>query len=120
MSDYRNLDVWQKAYSLALDIYRVSGELPASERYGLQSQMRRSAASIATNIAEGSGRSTDRGFARFLSTATGSACELEYQLLLGEDLGYLDRDIARPAREAVSEVRRMLRSLRGYLKLSDD
>lgn len=120
MSDYRNLDVWQKAHSLALDIYRVSRELPGSERYGLQSQMRRSAASIATNIAEGSGRSTDRDFARFLSTATGSACELEYQLLLGEDLGYLDRDIARPAREAVSEVRRMLRSLRGYLKLSDD
>ncbi len=118
ISDYRNLEVWKKAHSLALDIYRVSGELPTSERYGLQSQMRRSAASIPENIAEGSGRSTDRDFARFLSTAIGSACELEYQLLLGLDLGYLDEDIARPAREDVSEVRRMLRALRGYLKRS--
>ena len=120
ISDYRNLDVWKKAHSLALDMYRVSRELPTSERYGLQSQIRRSAASIAANIAEGSGRSTDRDFARSLSTAIGSACELEYQLLLGQDLGYLDEDVARPARNDVSEVRRMLKALRGYLKLTDD
>jgi len=120
ISDYRNLDVWKKAHSLALDMYRVSRELPTSERYGLQSQIRRSAASIAANIAEGSGRSTDRDFARFLSTAIGSACELEYQLLLGQDLGYLGEDVARPARNDVSEVRRMLKALRGYLKLTDD
>ena len=120
ISDYRNLDVWKKAHSLALDMYRVSRELPTSERYGLQSQIRRSAASIAANIAEGSGRSTDRDFARFLSTAIGPACELEYQLLLGQDLGYLDEDVARPARNDVSEVRRMLKALRGYLKLTDD
>ena len=120
ISDYRNLDVWKKAHSLALDMYRVSRELPTSERYGLQSQIRRSAASIAANIAEGSGRSTDRDFARFLSTAIGSACELEYQLLLGQDLGYPDEDVARPARNDVSEVRRMLKALRGYLKLTDD
>jgi four helix bundle protein len=115
VSDYRKLQVWTKAHQLTIDIYRISVDLPKSELYGLQAQMRRASASIATNLAEGSGRSTDRDFARFVTHAIGSACELEYQLTLSQDLGYLDEAEVRPAQAQISEVRRMMRSLRQHL-----
>jgi four helix bundle protein len=115
MSDYRKLQVWSKAHQLTIDIYRISIDLPKSELYGLQAQMRRASASIAANLAEGSGRSTDRDFARFVSHAIGSACELEYQLTLSQDLGYLEEPEVRLVQDQVSEVRRMMRSLRHHL-----
>ena len=89
VSDYTKLKVWEKAHLLALDVYSLSLQLPDDERYGFQSQMRRAAVSIPTNLAKGSGRSTDRDYARFVSNAIGSASELEYQLILTKDLGYL-------------------------------
>ena len=94
MSNYRELAVWRKSHSVALDVYRVSLELPKTERYGLQAQMRRAAVSIGSNLAEGSGRASDRDFARFVSIAIGSASELEYQLELAEDLDFLERELA--------------------------
>ena len=115
MSDYTKLKVCEKAHLLALDVYRLSLQLPDDERYGLQSQIRRSAVSIPTNPAEGSGRSTNRDFARFVSNAIGSASELDYQLLLARDLGFIDRGVAELAKTKVAEVRRMLSALRRNL-----
>ena len=87
MQDFRNLSVWRLAHELTLAAYRETSRFPSSEQFGLTSQMRRSAASIATNIAEGCGRGSDADFGRFLQIALGSASELEYQLLLAADLG---------------------------------
>jgi four helix bundle protein len=77
MSDYRNLDVWKLAHAVALETYRLTARLPTYERFGLVSQARRSAVSIALNIAEGAGRDSDRDLRRFLGIATGSANETE-------------------------------------------
>ena len=115
VSDYTKLKVWEKAHFLALDVYRLTLQLPDDERYGLQSQMRRSAVSIPANLAEGSGRSTDRDYARFVSNAIGSASELEYHLCLTKDLGYLEKHSTDATRQLLVEVRRMLRSLRRHL-----
>ncbi|MCZ6445408.1 MAG: four helix bundle protein [Planctomycetota bacterium] len=77
MQDFRNLEVWQRAYALALDVYRASRHFPREEIYSLTSQVRRCSISIPSNIAEGCGRQTDADFKRFLHIAMGSAAELE-------------------------------------------
>ncbi len=107
MKDFRDLQVWAKAHALAIDIYRSSSSFPKDETYGLRSQLRRAAVSIGANIAEGCGRGTDRDFSRFLQMAMGSACEVEYLLLLSSDLGFLGAS-HEPLSERVQEVKRML------------
>ncbi|MCZ6612403.1 MAG: four helix bundle protein [Planctomycetota bacterium] len=77
MQDFRNLEVWQRAYALALDVYRASRHFPREEIYSLTSQVRRCSISIPSNIAAGCGRQTDADFKRFLHIAMGSAAELE-------------------------------------------
>ena len=118
MSDYRNLDVWRKAHALTLAIYRFTAAFPGSEKYGMVSQMRRASSSIPMNLAEGSGRSSDRDYARFVSIAIGSASELEYQLLLAEDLGYGEGSSCEEAQVLVAEVRKMLVAFRRTLAAS--
>lgn len=86
MRDFRQLRVWSEAHRLVLAIYEVTAEFPKHELYGITSQMRRCGASIAANIAEGCGRAGSGDLHRFLSTAMGSAVELEYFLLLSRDL----------------------------------
>ena len=111
MRNYRDLQTWKKAHSLTLDLYRLSCQLPKDEIYGLSSQLRRAAASIGANLAEGCGRRTNSEFARFVRIALGSASELDYHLLLAKDLGMLkDADYERSSR-ALTEVRKMLTSL---------
>jgi four helix bundle protein len=107
MADYKNLDVWRKAHSLTLTIYQFTTTFPGPERYGLISQMRRASSSIPMNLAESSGRASDRDYARFVSNAIGSVNELEYQLLLAEDLGYGRGPGGDEARTLTTEVRRM-------------
>ena len=89
MRDFRDLQVWQKAHRLVLEVYAATRSFPTDERYGLTAQVRRSAASVPTNIAEGCGRDGERDLARFISIAAGSASETEYHLLLARDLEYL-------------------------------
>lgn len=86
MKDFRQLKVWGKAHALTLGVYRATAAFPREELFGITSQMRRSGASIAANLAEGCGRTGDGDFHRFLNTAAGSAVELEYFLLLARDL----------------------------------
>jgi four helix bundle protein len=108
MKKFRDLQIWQRSHKLTLEIYRITKEFPKSELYGLVSQMRRSASSIPTNIAEGCGRSTDKDFARFLDNAMGSASELEYQLILCGDLEYITQDTCEKTNSELTEIKRML------------
>jgi len=85
---YQELIVWQKSMQLVSSIYQLTSVFPEHERFGLSSQLRRAGVSIPSNIAEGSGRGSDRDFCRFLFTARGSLTELETQLLIATSLGY--------------------------------
>ena len=108
MRDFRKLAVWQKSHQLTLDVYQWTKTFPRDELYGMTSQVRRSASSIGFNIAEGCGREGDAELARFLTISVGSASELEYQLLLSHDLGYLADDVYNDLAVRVEELKRML------------
>src|SRR2546430_8421559 len=108
MQRFRCLRVWNEAHGLTLAAYRVTRGFPQTERYGLSAQIRRSAASVCANIAEGCGRRGGNDFARFLQIALGSASELEYHLLLAADLGFVDGPAHTRLEQAVIEVKRML------------
>jgi four helix bundle protein len=108
MRDFKTLEVWKKSHLLTLEIYRASAQFPASEMYGLTSQIRRAAASIPANIAEGCGRETDAELRRFLHIAGGSTNELEYHILLALDLDYISAEIHSAINASITEIRRML------------
>ncbi len=108
MQDFKDLKVWQKAHLLVLEVYKASANYPKEEIYGLTSQIRRSAISIPSNIAEGRGRSVDGDLRRFMQIALGSAAELEYQIILSKDLNYLTPASTADLLNRLSEVRRML------------
>jgi len=118
LQDFRNLDVWRKSHSFALNVYRATDGFPKSELYGLTSQLRRAATSVPTNIAEGCGRASDADFGRFLAIALGSASEAEYLLLLATDLGLLGERESGDLLAAAVEVKRMLAALARKLKAS--
>ena len=111
MKDFRQLKVWEKSHQLALAIYKVTKKFPKEEVYGLTSQIRRASISIPTNIAEGCGLNTDKGFARFLQIAMGSASETEYQLILAHDLEFLSQATYEDLHNDVTEIKRMVASL---------
>jgi four helix bundle protein len=111
LRNFRTLHVWRKAHALTLDVYRKTSTFPWDERYGLVRQLRRSASSVPTNLAEGCGRRSQREFVHFLSIAMGSASELEYQILLANDLGYLAAPDHDRLAASCMEVKRMLTGL---------
>ncbi|MEJ2270634.1 MAG: four helix bundle protein [Desulfobulbaceae bacterium] len=111
LKNFKELKVWEKAYQLCLDLYKATAEFPNEEKYGLSSQMRRSAISIPSNIAEGYGRKTIPDYVRCLYIAYGSTCELETQTLLSGDLSYLNKADQRSLLEKIKEVERMLMAL---------
>ena len=111
MQDFRKLKVWNRAHSFALDVYGTTKAFPSVERFGLTTQLRKAAVSIASNLAEGCGRDSTGSFASFVQIASGSACEADYQLLLARDLGYLNREEHTRLSQKIAEVERMLTSL---------
>ena len=111
MKDFRDLQVWHKSHALALASYRATQHFPTHELYGITSQVRRCAASIAANIAEGCGKRGNGEFQRFLGVAAGSASELEYHFLLAKDLGLLAVDQYTFLNSSVQEVKKMLTAL---------
>ena len=108
--NYRDLDIWQRAVNISVQVYQLTGEFPKSERYGLTSQMRRSAVSIASNIAEGHSRTT-RDFARFLMIARGSVSELETQVEIARRIGLLTGEAASKLFEELRIIGKQLNSL---------
>lgn len=118
MQDYRKLKVWKKSHELTLALYQATQSFPQNEVYGLTSQMRRCSSSIPSNIVEGCGRGSNPDFLRFLYVALGSANELEYQLLLAHDLGYIADPLHIELSAGALEVKRMLSALIVTLKAS--
>lgn len=92
MRDFKKFEVWQLSHQLTLKIYETSKSFPKEEIFGLTSQIRRSFASIAYNISEGSGRNSDKEFANFINIALGSSNEAENQLILAKDLGFINEE----------------------------
>ena len=117
MQDFRNLEVWSKAHEFTLQVYRVTESFPRTEMFGLTGQLRRAAASIAANIAEGCGR-TQLEFARFIQIAIGSASESEYYLLLARDLGFVNLNDYERLTTRVVDTKRMLSSLLKKIQLA--
>ena len=111
LKNYKELKVWQKAYRLCLEIYRVTRNFPREEIYGLTSQIRRAAVSVPSNIAEGYGRQTTREYIQSLYIAYGSNCELETQILLSGDLGYVEAQNFERLQREVEDIERMLKAL---------
>jgi len=112
VQSHRDLIVWQKAMDLVVEVYRVSGMFPTSERWRLVDQISRAVVSVPGNIAEGQGRGTAKDFAQFLAIARGSLNETETYLLLAVRLGYLTTEKIAPALSLLTEVSKMLGSLR--------
>jgi four helix bundle protein len=119
MRTFRDILVWEKSHQFALQVYRFTQSFPKSELYGITQQIRRSSASVPTNIAEGCGRHGDRDFVRFLDIALGSANEADYQLLLSQDLGYLKEKDYRDSHGKITEIQKMLVSFIKKIRAAD-
>ena len=111
MRNFRKFHVWDKSHEQVLSIYKCTSLFPREKVFGITSQIRRSAVSIPSNIAEGCGRKSDKDFARFLYIAFGSANELEYQILLSIDLNFITEEQGKPLMFQVEEIKKMLNSL---------
>ena len=111
MADYRKLQVWKKAYALALNADRVATEIRDAAHKPLRSQLNRAALSVPTNIVEGRAKKTDRDFARFLGYAVGSASELEHHVMIARDVGAISISDAQSLLTQIAEVRKMLHGL---------
>jgi four helix bundle protein len=108
---YRDLEVWQSARRLVLEIYRSTANFPKEEMFGLKSQLRRAAVSVASNIAEGKGRFSDRELSQFLSISRGSVFEIETQIVIALDLGFLTTMQTEELMKRCGEVGRLLNGL---------
>jgi four helix bundle protein len=111
IKNFKDLKIWQKSMELAKVIYQATNSFPAKETYGIISQMRRSAVSVPSNIAEGFMRRHNKEFKQFLYIAIGSLAELETQVLLSEELGFLKKDNNKDIQADINELNKMIMSL---------
>jgi four helix bundle protein len=117
MNNYKELKVWQKSVDLAVKIYGITKAFPKEELYGLTSQLRRSAISIPSNIAEGAGRNTKKDFNNFLGISNGSSCELDTQLIIVQRINFIDASVVQSLQQEITEIQKMNWSLKRSLKL---
>ncbi|OPX20473.1 MAG: four helix bundle protein [Desulfobacca sp. 4484_104] len=113
---FRDLDVWRKSIDLVKEIYQITGKFPPSEIYGLTNQIRRAAVSIPSNIAEGQGRNSAKEFRQFLGIALGSVAEIETQLIIAQEIGYLSNEKFDFLIISLDTIRKMIKSLAKALK----
>jgi four helix bundle protein len=111
VESYRDLKVWQRAIQMTLDIYRATSGFPKEELFGLTTQIRRASVSVASNIAEGYGRSSTGEYKQFLGMARGSNLEVQTQLFIATELGYGNPALLKEADNLSNEVSKMLNSL---------
>lgn len=116
VTDFRDLLVWRRSHQFVLDIYGASGSFPKSEQFGLTGQLRRAAVSIMSNIAEGFGRASNNDFYRFLVIARGSVSEVQAQLLISRDLGFLSDNLYDKLYGESVEIHKMLNKFMKSLK----
>ncbi len=117
--NYRDLRLWQRGLALAKAVYKVSARFPAAERFGLTSQLRRAAVSVPSNIAEGHARVHDSEFRQFLYVAIGSLAEVDTQLTLALELGYVPEEEFQELAALVTELKKMVRALANKLGQPD-
>lgn len=117
MHRYKELKVWQKAIDLATLVYRITEKLPKAEKFGLVSQMNRSAVSIASNIAEGAGRNSNKDFNNYLGIALGSSFELETQVIISYRLEYIDDQDFQYLENELEHLQNMITKLKMSLNL---
>jgi four helix bundle protein len=110
MNRYKNLIIWKRSVALATKVYEVTQKFPREEKYGLTSQIRRCVVSISSNIAEGAGRNTDKDFNHFLGIAYGSSYELETQIIIAENLEYINKPVSRRLCNEIDEIQKMIYS----------
>ncbi len=115
MRPHHNLEAWNKAIELVIDIYKDTERFPKEERYGLTGQIRRAAVSIPANLAEGAGRHSKKEFAHFLSNSQGSASELETELVIAHRLGYLDQTSFAKLIAQLERIGRLITGLRRHV-----
>jgi four helix bundle protein len=115
MKTHKDLDVWNKAVNFVTEIYNVTKDFPKEELYGLTNQVRRSAVSIPSNIAEGAGRNSNKEFAYFLSVALGSIAETDTQLLICKNLNYLNENQHTKLEDDLTNIRKMTLGLKKHI-----
>ena len=116
MHQFKELKVWQKSIDVSVKVYKISSQFPDSERFNLISQVRRSAVSIPSNIAEGAGRNTNGEFVQFLGISNGSSYELETQMIIAQKLNYLSESELEVFSKEIQEVQKMIYSFQNHLK----
>lgn len=108
MRNFKELKIWQKGFQIAINRFRITESFPTQEKYGLASQINRAGVSIPSNIAEGSSRSSDKDYNRFIEISLGSAFELETQLLIAKELNYGNQPLVNTTLELLAEEEKML------------
>lgn len=102
-----DLKIWQKALDLTTEVYKATADFPSEEKFGITSQIRRSAVSVPSNIAEGAGRNSSKEFSRFMSIANGSALELQTQLIISNRLNLISNDTLKSLLSSLDEIQKM-------------
>jgi len=116
MNDYKKLNVWNKSIDLVVDVYKATEQFPSDERFGLTSQVKRSAVSMPSNIAEGAGRNSNPQFQNFLNYSNGSSCELETQLIIANKLDYLQINKLLDFQQRIEIIQKQIFNLQKSLK----
>lgn len=120
MTSHKDLKVWQKGIELVKYIYEITQLFPSNEQFGLVSQMRRAAVSIPSNIAEGCGRNSDKELIHFLYIALGSASELETQIIISQELGFMQIEKSEQMQNLIFEIIKMTSSLIKSIRIRDE
>lgn len=115
MNNYKNLEIWQKSIALGTDVYSLLKNFPKTENFNTIDQIRRCSISIASNIAEGAGRNSEKEFIHFLSISNGSSTELESLLIVSNKLGFISDELKETFVEKINEIQKMNRFLQNYL-----
>ncbi|MDZ7607989.1 MAG: four helix bundle protein [Cyclobacteriaceae bacterium] len=118
MHRFKELLIWQKSIDLAKDVYKITILFPKEEKFGFCSQITRSAVSIPSNIAEGAGRNSNKEFIQFISVAVGSLYELETQLIIAYQVGYIHNEVFEQLSETIQDIGKMLYAFKKSLEKS--
>ena len=105
--NFKNLDIWRRSRAFVKTVYIETESFPTAEKFGLTSQIRRAAISIPSNITEGCGRKSEKGLSNFLDNAIGSNCELETQIYLAHDLGFIPKEKMTSMSDEIGQIRKM-------------
>jgi four helix bundle protein len=116
MHNFKELNIWKRSIKVAVAIYKIAAGFPSAERYELTSQIKRAVVSIASNVAEGAGRNTDKEFNHFLGIALGSSFELYTQLIIAGELGLVTEKAMEPVLCELDEIQKMIRGFKETLK----